>query len=265
MISALLGSLHAPSIEDSWQVAGLYSRAINLAGESGNLLTLHRAGNGLSPMGWVLKSDDFDALRASLNADSPVIAHTGGIQLGAARIRQPERRCLLRQMAACNVRLADAHYLARGESTGLYGPLATAIARPINGELNRLKQLFRQAIKGKEVNWCPHLGKGPGLTPTHDDMLVGMLLAASVAGALPDLPFFAASNCLRAATTQVSVAYLQHAAQGVFASPLLYFASALAEPRRLPFAIEQLLALGHTSGADTLLGFWLGQQALGAL
>ena len=27
-------------------------------------------------------------------------------------------------------------------------------------------------------------------------------------------------------------------------------------------AIDSLLALGHTSGADTLLGFWLGQQLL---
>lgn len=33
-------------------------------------------------------------------------------------------------------------------------------------------------------------------------------------------------------------------------------------PERAAAAIDLLLALGHTSGADTLLGFWLGQQLL---
>ena len=34
------------------------------------------------------------------------------------------------------------------------------------------------------------------------------------------------------------------------------------KPEQIYAAIDSLLALGHTSGADTLLGFWLGQQLL---
>jgi hypothetical protein len=60
----------------------------------------------------------------------------------------------------------------------------------------------------------------------------------------------------------VSVAYLEYAARGIFASPLLHFAYALSNAKRLPMALGHLLSLGHTSGADTLLGFWLGQQAI---
>jgi len=48
----------------------------------------------------------------------------------------------------------------------------------------------------------------------------------------------------------------------VFSSPLLHFAHSLTSPTRLPFATRQLLSLGHTSGADTLLGFWLGQRVV---
>ncbi|MDM8704647.1 DUF2877 domain-containing protein, partial [Escherichia coli] len=44
--------------------------------------------------------------------------------------------------------------------------------------------------------------------------------------------------------------------------PLLHFVHALSCPKRTAVAIDSLLALGHTSGADTLLGFWLGQQLL---
>ncbi|MDS0726965.1 DUF2877 domain-containing protein, partial [Escherichia coli] len=54
----------------------------------------------------------------------------------------------------------------------------------------------------------------------------------------------------------------RYAAQGYFASPLLHFVHALSCPKRTAVAIDSLLALGHTSGADTLLGFWLGQQLL---
>ncbi len=60
----------------------------------------------------------------------------------------------------------------------------------------------------------------------------------------------------------MSVSYLRYAAQGYFASPLLHFVHALSCPKRTAAAIDSLLALGHTSGADTLLGFWLGQQLL---
>ena len=74
--------------------------------------------------------------------------------------------------------------------------------------------------------------------------------------------FFACSDNLQLVTTAVSVSYLRYAAQGYFASPLLHFVHALSCPKRTAVAIDSLLALGHTSGADTLLGFWLGQQLL---
>ena len=37
-------------------------------------------------------------------------------------------------------------------------------------------------------------------------------------------------------------------------SPLLHFVHALSCPKRTAVAIDSLLVLGHTSGADTLLG-----------
>lgn len=90
-----------------------------------------------------------------------------------------------------------------------------------------------------------------------------MLLAAWYFGAIDERAgrnFFAQSGSLDRATTLVSVSYLRYAAMGHFASPLLHFIHALRRDVRTETAIDGLLALGHTSGADTLLGFWLGQQ-----
>ena len=92
-----------------------------------------------------------------------------------------------------------------------------------------------------------------------------MLLAAWYYGALDarsGRPFFACSDNQQLVTTAVSVSYLRYAAQGYFASPLLHVVHALSCPKRTAVAIDSLLALGHTSGADPLLGFWLGQLLL---
>ncbi|HDI5866843.1 TPA: DUF2877 domain-containing protein, partial [Escherichia coli] len=129
----------------------------------------------------------------------------------------------------------------------------------------QFRHCFQAALNGVKTDWRHWLGKGPGLTPSHDDTLSGMLLAAWYYGALDarsGRPFFACSDNLQLVTTAVSVSYLRYAAQGYFASPLLHFIHALSCPKRTAVAIDSLLALGHTSGADTLLGFWLGQQLL---
>ncbi len=115
------------------------------------------------------------------------------------------------------------------------------------------------------TDWRQWLGKGPGLTPSHDDTLTGMLLAAWYFGALNKVSghrFFDDSGYLEQATTVVSVSYLRYAASGYFASPLLHFTHALRRQERLDTAINSLLALAHTSGADILLGFWIGQQII---
>ncbi|HHZ6683048.1 TPA: DUF2877 domain-containing protein, partial [Escherichia coli] len=114
--------------------------------------------------------------------------------------------------------------------------------------LRQFRHCFQAALNGVKTDWRHWLGKGPGLTPSHDDTLSGMLLAAWYYGALDarsGRPFFACSDNLQLVTTAVSVNYLRYAAQGYFASPLLHFVHALSCPKRTAAAIDSLLALGH--------------------
>lgn len=265
IIHPLLASSSAPNYRQSWRLAGVWRRAINLMTESGELLTLHRQGSGFGPGGWMLRRAQFDALCGGLcgNERPQVVAQ--GIRLGRFTVKQPQRYCLLRITPPAHPQPLAAAWMQRAEETGLFGPLALAAGDPLPAELRQFRHCFQAALNGVKTDWRHWLGKGPGLTPSHDDTLSGMLLAAWYYGALDTRSgrqFFACSDNLQLVTTAVSVSYLRYAAQGYFASPLLHFVHALSCPKRTAVAIDSLLALGHTSGADTLLGFWLGQQLL---
>jgi len=70
---------------------------------------------------------------------------------------------------------------------------------------------------------------------------------------------------LNVLTTLVSASYLAFAAQGIFATPLHQFALALSGEGELTDAIDDLLTIGHSSGADTLLGIWYGTCVINKL
>lgn len=65
-IIALAGSRHATQDYGALRCVGSFNNAINFLTESARLLTLHRAGSGLSPMGWQLGARDFDRVRRAV-------------------------------------------------------------------------------------------------------------------------------------------------------------------------------------------------------
>lgn len=122
--------------------------------------------------------------------------------------------------------------------------------------------LLAHTVDDGVVAW---LGRGPGLTPSGDDVLVGMLAALWSAGAL-DARGAAAFNAAlelaaRRCTTVISVEYLHYASRGMAIGALGDLLSALgrSDPARAIGATERLGRFGHTSGMDCLLG------AVGAL
>ena len=186
-----------------------------------------------------------------------------GIRLGRFTVKQPALLFATYYAACASSTALPLHGCNAREETGLFGPLALATSDPLPAELRQFRHCFQAALNGVKTDWRHWLGKGPGLTPSHDDTLSGMLLAAWYYGALDarsGRPF-----CLfRQSSTRYHCGERQLftlCRAGYFASPLLHFVHALSCPKRTAAAIDLLLALGHTS-ADTLLGFWLGQQLL---
>ena len=107
------------------------------------------------------------------------------------------------------------------------------------------------------------VGLGPGLTPSGDDLLAGLLLAMTVGEAGPAAKLLgdSASSLAVDRTTVLSATLLGHAAKGSgpeAAHTLL--ASILGESPQpdLQGAARSLTEAGHTSGWDTLAGLLLG-------
>lgn len=109
------------------------------------------------------------------------------------------------------------------------------------------------------------VGAGQGLTPSGDDVLCGVLLGLRVhprgSAALVDELWRAVAPRLTT-TTSLSAALLREAAEGYAAEPVLRLLERLAAPGStdvtLPdpvtSAAQEVLAIGHTSGADLLGG-----------
>jgi hypothetical protein len=97
------------------------------------------------------------------------------------------------------------------------------------------------------------LGRGPGLTPSGDDVLAGFLIGAA-AFDLDAAPIRAAIEELAPArTTALSAALLWHAARGECIDEVAAVAALLTD-RGHGSAVSRLLSVGHSSGAALALG-----------
>lgn len=121
----------------------------------------------------------------------------------------------------------------------------------------------------------PMLGRGQGLTPAWDDMLLGLLAVLWFAGpALPDRTVRAAQSLAislatlaDARTTAISANYMKLAADGGWSERLSNATLALLGKSgpALVAPIQRLLAFGHSSGHDTAVGLALGGMVISHL
>lgn len=267
---ARASSRHAAQDHGPLRCVGHFRSAINFVTRRQRLLTLHRAGRGLSPMGWEIDCDDFDDIADELAQCCHCELTPSGMVLGDITLC-PAERCTDLSLTVVG-ETAAAPLLAILSKTeaesGLAGRLSQVVTQPPTAEIAQIQRLFAAWLQGKSVDWSSILGKGPGLTPSNDDTVLGLLLCAWFDRRIDvaRLPaFFAGSGALNMLTTLVSASYLEFAAQGIFATPLHQFALALSGGGKLSDAVEDMLTLGHSSGADTLLGIWYGTCVINKL
>lgn len=105
------------------------------------------------------------------------------------------------------------------------------------------------------------LGRGQGLTPAGDDVLIGALAVLHAAGLPGGAAAAVAQLGARIAaeghrlTTAVSCAYLRDAVRNRFARPVREVVREAEGASDVPRnAVARLLAVGHTSGRDSLYG-----------
>lgn len=109
------------------------------------------------------------------------------------------------------------------------------------------------------------LGLGPGLTPSGDDLLAGLLIAWRQVGATSASDRLAQALLTAACerTTEISQAHLQAAAKGYGAAPLHHLLGAILnnDRQRLDQALDAAAKIGHSSGFDAIAGVILALTA----
>jgi hypothetical protein len=107
------------------------------------------------------------------------------------------------------------------------------------------------------IHW---LGRGPGLTPSGDDILVGMVAALRFMGAVDSSGLAPLRQLIQwtagRLTTDISVEYLHYACRGMVTAMVRDLLVALDRSDTVAAldAVDRLRRYGHTSGMDCVLG-----------
>lgn len=152
--------------------------------------------------------------------------------------------------------------------TGVPGPAALTEMRSLLApcelglEQDRLDRLATQPDSAAVAGL---LGRGPGLTPSGDDVLAGYLFAAQAFGLEIKLVQAAVAARAPQATTALSAQLLRHALAGEAVGEVVELTDSLTEPAaaakdRLAAVTAALLRVGHTSGAALAWGVLLAGE-----
>lgn len=178
IMQALAVSEHLPKECGKLRNIGRFNHALNFLTPSGELLTLHRNGRGLSPMGWVVAEADFQRI---FDGEEEFLEYQGHSIIGhnwklqAPAVRQSLALSSNSLSSKAVVALWDILRQTKAKS-GLHGMLSEVTSGKLPHELVTLKACYQRWCQGESINWQSVIGKGPGLTPSFDDILTGMLL-----------------------------------------------------------------------------------------
>jgi len=261
-------------------VLAVFERACALRMSGGQVVALVEDGIGNGPLNVVLGSG--------------AAGWTGGLQVGGtvqwdgARLRigpwalaldsaptwepRPDWDRLRGRRQAVARRLADLRRLALTAAPpdsllALLSPLPEGTPDPVLAAAAGALPALRAGWQGSQSQLRRAAGRlaglGRGLTPAGDDFLSGLLLWAWLAH--PEPQRFGAVLLEEAAprTTTYSAALLQAAARGGCNVAWHRLLAALDQgpPTAVAQGVQDVLAYGHTSGADTLAGFlWLAED-----
>jgi hypothetical protein len=240
-------------------VHSVFPRAVNLAVD-GRLLTLADVRAGRLPNGVALEGPpDFRALglrtgdRADMGPEGIRLPSVGlAIDLSGARPWDPELASLRGRADPARFR----PFCDLGAASG-FGPCAADQWRAWHA-IDALHRALGVGDLAAMLGAAGALiGRGPGLTPSGDDLLVGFSAALTATGHPLGRPFArGVAERARGATTDIAWAYLDHAARGEYAEHVHAVLRALlvGSDGDLAIAVGRALAWGATSGADALTG-----------
>ena len=245
-----------PDLPDRWsgKIHSIFANSCNVLLDGGGLLTIHRFSFGMLPRSLYVPGLSTEELEHG----APVKGGPEGVLLGNRLLKWSDR---LRRMdttiprSGCPPRnWQEPLTLLRWRQDSLEGSALT------DALYNRLRHAMSGLWKGLQAGddraisagCLACIGLGQGLTPSGDDMLLGIMAALHMYR--PELACRLAAGIrpLLDRTNDISRSYLELVLAGYAATPVLDAAAELSgsgtEAARL------LMTIGHSSGCDILEG-----------
>ncbi len=248
-----------------------------MVADDGDVLSLVTESVGDGPFNLVLPAVDFTSL---LSHDTRVESfenrlRLGGIEIDTRSARTWEARLDWQQIRTQADRLQNGlkHVKAVLEGSALDDGLAALIVDFPKRRSRLAEELIRQArlpaenlvqgLKKADASLCRHAagelaGLGGGLTPAGDDWIVGALLGAWVLQPLKEAAQLGdeVAQAVRH-SPPLSLCWIRAAAAGECSArwQALLVALRHEDETSIRSAVQDILAQGHTSGADALAGF----------
>lgn len=255
------------------RVLHIFDRACNLINENGEILSIVTPEIGNGPFNLVVKTDIL--FTGHLSIESAVSVSADDITLGSLNIPTAEAKLWNAQpdwdllhserdnISGQVKKLPITHYLEHGSfdaplggHSGLHNHQHLPILQFSNFLVSSLAiaDLSSSLLAAKQL-----AGLGQGLTPSGDDFLMGALHAAWIIHP-PEIASVLANEIANIAaplTTSLSAAWLRSAGRGEAGELWHQFFDALiiGDEIQINEAVEKILAVGETSGADALAGF----------
>ena len=220
------------------RVSHRFERVVNLVNQDGRLISLHTAAVGMGPFSWEIPADIL--ARLDLLTPIDILPRGEGLRLGSARlVIRPGRLWPARPdwgaLASAPLPLPD-HKI----EAVIWKPFTRLIGALVAGD--REKTLAAVSVLA---------GRGAGVTPTGDDLIMGLCYALWVRGWEPGWMALLA-GAAAPLTTTISAEFLLAAAGGE--ATIHWHRLAAGDPA----APAEIWRIGHTSGRDAWTGFRYG-------
>jgi len=237
-------------------VHSVFGHAVNLMIRA-EMWTLLAADKTDLPFGIRVASTDFDAL--GLRNGDPVNVRAGFVSIGS------DSTCCVIDCRAAPRWLLARHNKIEPGLAGRLAIVATAASDRSWHESARMALAVRSALEvwgALGVVLAKVVGRGPGSTPSGDDVLVGILAVlnsphSGAEGARAAESLGRAILTLLWTTSDLSAQLLRQAVKGLFSRDVHELVLALLgnpAPQELQNTIRRVIETGATSGADTCMG-----------
>jgi hypothetical protein len=273
-ISAAPGAVEWLRETRSPRLLHIFDQTINLVNEHNRMLSINTLKTGNGPFALVTNRGGFKQL---ISTQSPVSVNAERVTIGALHIdcRQlknwdprPEWKSLTHSQIDLLQRMIQNIFSTQPQKNNfsvVTNPSDTDIETdspfiPVLAQtISKIQTGFQQGHEELILEGAGGLaGMGGGLTPAGDDFLIGLihgLWAIKIDQAQPLCRRIAQTAAPR--TNTLSASWLQAASAGEATQTWHDFLHAIPaeSPAKIQSAIQKLIDVGHTSGADALAGF----------